>query len=58
MLDGQIPQTKTYMAVDKEHNKDVIFQATSKAEAREMLIKEGLAEYQIIWESTPHEHHE
>ena len=59
MLDGpQNIELKTYMAVHGkgEHgDKAVTFQAFSKKEARELLDAEGLHDYRIVWESTPHD---
>ena len=58
MLDGPQAEMKTYMAVHGkgEHgDKAVTFQALNKEEARDLLKAEGLDDYRIVWESTPHD---
>ena len=57
MLDGQQPDFKTYMAANEETGKAVTFVALNKTEAKEMMEKEGLNGYKIVWESTPFTRH-
>ena len=58
MLDGPHSDARTYMAVQGEGEvggKAVTFTAMNKEEARELLDTEGLGDYKIVWESTPHD---
>lgn len=57
MLDGQQPDFKTYMAANEELGKSVTFLALDRADAKDMLTKEGLYGYKIVWESTPLSQH-
>jgi len=54
MLDGQQPDCKTFMAACKETGRSVTFVAHNKDDAKALLEKEGLGDYKIVWESTPH----
>ena len=57
MLDGQQPEYKTYMAANEETGKAVTFVALNKVEAKDLMEKEGLTGYKIVWESTPFTRH-